>query len=198
MKYLVNRETKEHKVATPLAESIIKGYPYFKDDWQLVEADDKGWILFQGTDCPVPDKSRCDVILENGETQYLSNPGGCKWGGFDAIYEVCSYRPILAETAEKEELPQSIKSAAEQISRLQDAAFEQWLEERTDAVINAEEQQYAEPTRAEYLFDRLKSAIAASESIPGIIAEIDAMLPDGYCVFRCGSQPAKEADNANN
>lgn len=96
MKYLVNRQTKEH-VKKGLAPLWLDEDP----DWRIVEADDDGWIPFQGTDCPVPDKSRCDVILVNGETRYLSNPGGFKWGGFDAIYAVCYYLPILSEIADR-------------------------------------------------------------------------------------------------
>ncbi len=56
-----------------------------------------------------------------------------------------------------------------------------------------EKQQYTEPTKVELLFDRLKSAIAASESIPGIIAEIDALLPDGYCVTKREAVEQKQA-----
>lgn len=48
------------------------------------------------------------------------------------------------------------------------------------------------PESQQSVFDRLKSAIAASESIPAIIAEIDAMLPEGYCVTRCDVAPAGE------
>lgn len=48
------------------------------------------------------------------------------------------------------------------------------------------------------VFIRLRQAVEAAESLPAIIAEIDALLPDGYCVFRFHSRPAKETDNANN
>jgi len=34
------------------------------------------------------------------------------------------------------------------------------------------------------VFTRLASAVAASESIPALIAEINAMLPEGYEVTR--------------
>ena len=40
------------------------------------------------------------------------------------------------------------------------------------------------PESQKSVFDRLKSAIAASESIPAIIAEIDALLPEGYFVSK--------------
>ena len=82
-------------------------------------------------------------------------------------YDIIAYRPILSETAEKEE-----------------------------------KQLYAEPTKVELLFDRLKSAIAASESIPGIIAEIAAMLPEGYCVTKREAekveQPAEDMSDWRN
>lgn len=155
MKYLVNRETKEHKVATPLAESIIKGYPDFKDDWQLVEADPEGWIPWSGGECPLPDdapyktksrawrKGRLIARMDEPQTNYWAPDG-----------DITAYRPILSETAEKVE---------NYTAGLPHSAF--WKTEQS-------------------VFDRLKSAIAASESIPGIIAEIDAMLPEGYCVAK--------------
>lgn len=42
------------------------------------------------------------------------------------------------------------------------------------------------------VFQRLQEAVSASESIPDIIAEIDALLPEGYCVTRCDVPPAGE------
>lgn len=34
------------------------------------------------------------------------------------------------------------------------------------------------------VFQRFQEAVSASESIPAIIAEIDALLPEGYCVAK--------------
>ncbi len=162
MKYLVNRQTKEHKVATPLAESIIKGYPDFKDDWQLVEADDEGWIPWSGGECPLPDECKCQIELQDGERPLPEPSRRWAWERNIGEFTIAAYRPILSETAEKVE---------NYTEGLPHSAF--WKTELS-------------------AFDRLKSAIAASESIPGIIAEIDAMLPEGYCVFHCGSQAEKD------
>lgn len=163
MKYLVNRETKEHKVATPLAESIIKGYPDFKDDWQLVEADDEGWIPWSGGECPLPDECKCQIELQDGERHLPEPSRRWAWERNIGEFTIAAYRPILSETAEKEE-----------------------------------KQLYTEPTKVELLFDRLKSAVAASESIPGIIAEIDALLPEGYCVAKRETQPAEDMTDWRN
>lgn len=170
MKYLVNRETKEHKVATPLAESIIKGYPDFKDDWQLVEADDEGWIPWSGGECPLPDECKCQIELQDGERHLPEPSRRWAWERNIGEFTIAAYRPILSETAEKEEPRRP---------------------GRTIAYI---------PETPENVFDRLKSAIAASESIPGIIAEIDALLPDGYSVQRCPkeAEPAEDMSDWRN
>ena len=57
---------------------------------------------------------------------------------------------------------------------------------------------YKESFSAESVFDRLKSAVAASESIPNLLAEINALLPDGYCVARCVEQPAEDMSDWRN
>jgi len=185
MKYLVNRETKEHRIASKQAVEAMTNHPAFNEGWQLVEADSEGWIPWSGGVCPVPAGEECYVQFEDGEKGVDCCPEGWYWGRNMDESKIIAYRPILSETAEKEE-----------------------------------KQLYAEPTKVELLFDRLKSAIAASESIPSIMAEIDALLPEGYCVTRCDvppvsdqrsrmqggdmsmhyqcSRPAKETDNANN
>ena len=97
MKYLVNRETKEHKVATPLAESIIKGYADFKDDWQLVEADSEGWITWSGGECPLPDGTTYESLCYRKNDVRCVNeaPRGC-WEYIEALRDGCikAYRPF--------------------------------------------------------------------------------------------------------
>lgn len=160
MKYLVNRETKEHQIASEIAASSMERYPSFAQDWKVVEADSKGWIPWSGGECPLPIGSECNwktVSEFNGSCAYrpYTQEAQClRWSENDII---AAYRPILAETAEKEE-----------------------------------KQQYTEPTKVEYLFDRLKSAVEAANTIPVIIARINLLLPDGYCVTRCAEQPAED------
>jgi hypothetical protein len=149
MKYLVNRETKEHTIAPEWAIEelcLINGYI-------LVEADDEGWIPWSGGKRPLPRDCKVAIILD--EAIYDQDRAG-DWGWRDD--SLTAYRPILSETAEKEVVKESFTT--------------------------------------ESVFDRLKSAIAASESIPGIIAEIDAMLPEGYCVVQSVQPPTLDLQPA--
>lgn len=149
MKYLVNRETKEHRIASEQAVEAMTNHPAFNEEWKLVEADDEGWIPWSGGECPLPDDCKVAIILDE---RICDQDRAGYWGWRD--YSLTAYRPILSETAEKVE---------NYTAGLPHSAF--WKTEQS-------------------VFDRLKSAIAASESIPGIIAEIDAMLPEGYCVAK--------------
>ena len=173
MKYLVNRETKEHKVATPLAESIIKGYPDFRDDWQLVEADSEGWIPWSGGECPLPKKARCHWRVKMFGDLRMGDDCGekAKRLAWEST-AITHYRPILSETAEKE---YTANAAPFEVS---DGWKELPLQD--DTLYKVKIYSGGGPS----VFDRLKSAIDASESIPGIIAEIDALLPGGYHVTK--------------
>lgn len=176
MKYLVNRETKEHKVATTLAESIIKGYPDFKDDWQLVEADAEGWIPWEGGDCPLPGWCECEIQTKEGDRLLSREAKRWTWSPNIGDATITHYRPILAEKEEAQ--PKSMLGP--------DFDF-----------TSTGKMPYS--AHSPSVFDRLKSAIAASESIPGIIAEIDALLPEGYCVAkREAEQPAEDMSDWRN
>lgn len=191
MKYLVNRETKEHKVATPLAESIIKGYPDFKDDWQLVEADSEGWIPWSGGECPLPENALVCICVVGHRYRGSSPAANYNWGARAGIEY---YRPILAEQEPDNHL-------SEEATRAINETFRRRTDEGKTAPCRApncrepadngycKEHSPVHSVRAmerKSVFDRLKSAVAASESIPGIIAEIDALLPDGYEIVRAG------------
>jgi hypothetical protein len=202
MKYLVNRETKEHKVATPLAESIIKGYPDFKDDWQLVEADSEGWIPWSGGECPLPESKLAEVRLQDGQQgrfesiDLLTHRSWQKWncGG-----DIIAYRPILAEQEPDNHLGEdTTRRINEGIRRrFDEARHSLWSAQRNeDEFMRERGPAQAEGTPS--VFDRLKSAVAASESIPTLLAEIDALLPDGYCVTRCVEQPAEDMTDWRN
>ena len=166
MKYLVNRETKEH-VKKGLAPLWLDESP----DWKVVEADPEGWIPWSGGECPLPDD--CEYAF-----RFRSNDGSkntqtafkMRWEHKGGMDDVTAYRPILSETAEKETLKH----------------FKAY-----GATLKAPEA-YIGGGEVPIVFDRLRNAVEAAESIHAIIAEIDAMLPDGYCVFRCASQAEKD------
>ena len=166
MKYLVNRETKEHQIASEIVASSMERYPGFAQDWQLVEADDEGWIPWSGGECPLPDECKCQIELQDGERPLPEPSRRWEWARNIGEFTIAAYRPILSETAEKEEPRRHGRTIA-----------------------------YIPETPAN-VFDRLKSAIAASESIPGIIAEIDALLPDGYCVVQSVQPPTLDLQPA--
>lgn len=206
MKYLVNRQTKEHKVATPLAESIIKGYPDFKDDWQLVEADSEGWIPWSGGECPLPENALVCICVVGHRYRGSSPAANYNWGARAGIEY---YRPILAEQEPDNHLSEEATRAINETFRRRTDEARLATEHLThcrnkgcfnDAVggVYCTEHGPAQAEGTPSVFDRLKSAVAASESIPGIIAEIDAMLPDGYCVTRCVEQPAEDMTDWTN
>lgn len=98
MKYLVNRETKEHRVYVPNYHDL------FDAEWHIVEADADGWIPWSGGECPLPDdapyetksrawrKGRLIARMDEPQTNYWAPDG-----------DITAYRPILSETAEKVE-----------------------------------------------------------------------------------------------
>jgi len=143
MKYLVNRETKEHKILT---DSMVWAH----GDWRMVEADDEGWIKWQckkNAECPLPAKSKVDLKWIYGEENFGVIAGkGWNWEGA-CNNGVAFYRPIL---------PAESKPTLE----------ETWHKIKQEAKVD--------------VFTRLSEAVAASESIPALIAEINAILPEGY------------------
>ena len=170
MKYLVNNETKEHKIATPSDISAIgamKDFSEFGYGWRLVEADSEGWIPWSGVECPLPDNALVCICMDGHRYKVSSPAANYHWGARTGIEY---YRPILAEQEPDNHLSEEATRAINETSRRR---FEEARTAHFDTPAS--------------VFDRLKSAIAASESIPAIIAEIDALLPDGYCVTRCGS-----------
>ncbi len=145
MKYLVNKETKEHIV---FHADVSVPYP----QWSIVEADSEGWITWEGGERPLPDDCICDVKVQNGKRLLSHTATTWDWGLDIGPGTITHYRPILAtsDTEEPRRYGTTAASAGTQQS----------------------------------VFDRLKSAIAASESIPAIIAEINALLPEGYHVTK--------------
>lgn len=139
MKYLVNRETKEHR--------ILHGIDYPETGiWYIVDADDEGWIKWAGKSnkCPLPNDAKVSVRW-NYSDKISSDLLAGDWSWNDS--QLSFYRPIL---------PAESNPA---------------LENTWDGIEKAAKVD---------VFTRLASAVAASESIPALIAEINAMLPEGY------------------
>jgi hypothetical protein len=178
MKYLVNRATKEHYIQPGM---MVPYGPQY--DW--VEADDEGWIPWSGGECPLPKRARCNWATR-GEDRSAAGRVSEEARRLDFDSDaIIAYRPILSETAEKEEHSEHFTTS------------DQWRPIPSDDDLPKTVTMYTGGGPS--VFDRLKSAIAASESVPGIIAEIDAMLPDGYCVAkREAEQPAEDMSDWRN
>ena len=87
MKYLVNRETKEHK--------DYSGTEFYDDEARrVVDADDDGWIKWNGKSkkCPLPAKAGVEVLssYDDEAADHLLASG---WSWKDE--ELTHYRPIL-------------------------------------------------------------------------------------------------------
>jgi hypothetical protein len=99
MKYLINKETKEHFIFgadAPLPMPI--------KNWAVLEADSEGWIPHTGDVCPLPDDVKCEV----------KNEAGVQWDGLSPVGRVLisynfywpavsAYRPILTEPEKVQE-----------------------------------------------------------------------------------------------
>ncbi len=151
MKYLVNRETKEHR--------LFAGTDPLHGTWSIVEADSEGWIPWssKSAECPLPIGAKVEVKFLRGKRkqQIASNQLAGHWVWDDPTLN--AYRPILTEQSEPE-YPFNDKSLWEPVRDIGTAGN---------------------------VFDRLSSAVRASQETPSIIEEIDAMLkPAGFCVAR--------------
>jgi hypothetical protein len=141
MKYLVNRETKEHKV--------YYGMELYDDEaWRVVDADDEGWIKWGGKSnkCPLPDDAKVSVRW-NYSDKISSDLLAGDWSWNDS--QLAFYRPILTDESKVD--PENA-----------------WPDDGMPASVYID------------VFRRFNAAVAASDSIPGLIAEINAMLPEGY------------------
>jgi hypothetical protein len=99
MKYLVNKETKEHRI-----DRIPEALP--AEAWYRVEADDEGWIKHTRKECPLPDDARCEYIMRSrGKSITAKRSGILDWSQGNERYHITHYRPIL-EQAEPIPAPQ--------------------------------------------------------------------------------------------
>jgi len=145
MRYLVNRETKEHRHVP----ADCSGVDW--NGWDVVQADSEGWIPWSGGECPLPDgpyeaRYRSGDIYKRGINPKMH----CSdWYNDDCAIDIIAYRPILTEQAEPVPAP------------------------------------LYDPRSVSFsLFERLRAATDAASTIPALLAEIDALLPDGYQVVR--------------
>lgn len=147
MKYLVNRETKEHKV--------YSGTEFYDDEaWRVVDADDEGWIKWNDGECPLPKNAKVDLKWKFGGDNYKNHADGWNWEG-GGSNRILFYRPNLKGDRKPESKP---------------TLEETWHKIKQEAQID--------------VFTRFASALIHARAIPDIIAEINAMLPEGYEVTR--------------
>lgn len=106
MKYLVNRETKEHVAATETMS-------WSEDHWRVIEADSEGWIKHDGGECPLPDKGWVQVQHIDGERRNYYYPQVLSWNykGLHRAKFPVAYRPILDS---KPDIDQALDMCAEQ------------------------------------------------------------------------------------
>lgn len=93
MKYLVNRETKEHVRYHEYCSLPLAG-------WDIVEADSEGWIPWdwrKGGESPLPDKARFWVRLCGGYGASRDGSASTNWAKGTSVI---AYRPIIAEQSD--------------------------------------------------------------------------------------------------
>ena len=109
MKYLINNETKEHRVLTDTTM-----WRQSNKDWTFVEADNEGWIKHTGTECPLPEDARCEILLKDGTKKVIA-ANRYFWTYIDL------YRPIIEPVQEPEKKTQLTTSTIDLIGTLKRA-----------------------------------------------------------------------------
>jgi len=90
MKYLINKETKEHRI-----DRCPEALP--AEDWYRIQADSDGWIAHTGDKCPLPDDVRCDLKFDNGKLSTVAIASHWGWGNSFITH----YRPVLTEKVQE-------------------------------------------------------------------------------------------------
>jgi hypothetical protein len=139
MKYLVNKETKEHVIYVPWL---------MNSQWTLVEADSEGWIKHEGKVCPLPDGVRCDIIEGKWTSPDARPAKNWSWGS------ALRYRPILTEQAEPVKASDhgehdTMQDAMRAISPEYDKACDDFESELSDFIMGSNELKAPTTTRAQ-------------------------------------------------
>lgn len=200
MRYLINKETKEHVIYVPWL---------MNSQWTLVEADYDGWIAHTGKECPLPDDARCDYRTGTGFKVKNRLAKNIAWHSLANHYDITHYKPILAEPVQEPE-PQTIGDLIRRDHPYKDVKQAEKVQEQTKTALkvppelqftpgcvrcgaggiaphdphcpnkNAERVQEPEPVVKESLttdlLSRLKAAHEHAAQIPDIIAQIKAEL----------------------
>lgn len=94
MYYIVNKETKEHRVR--------RGVP--PKGWYEVKADDQGWIEHDGGVCPLPHNAPVEVRRKDGAEFSRDHAHTLCWNPLDRDgYSIEAYRPSCYHEQEEEE-----------------------------------------------------------------------------------------------
>lgn len=133
------------------------------------------------------------------------------WQKWNCGGDIIAYRPILAEQEPDNHLGEdTTRRINEGIRRRFDEARLAICDVELPSPEAASEYVYGQAGRGfmaegtPSVFDRLRNAVEAAKSIPTLLAEIDAMLPEGYCVAMRqydtagGSAPAEDMTDWRN
>jgi hypothetical protein len=197
MKYLINRETKEHRIAGDDWQNTDT------DHWRIVQADSEGWIEHTGAVCPLPDDCMTYIREDKHQLAWES----AKKAGFWTWSYVTHYKPIL-EQAEPVQEPdyigadlvvtrdgvecadqkaallefkmQCLKSREQEKDQLM-KKVEAAKEPSAEAVADAVAKRILDQVDQDMLISRLKAAHEAAQTIPDLEAELREVLADmGY------------------
>ena len=171
MKYLINKETKEHKFLT---DNTL----WSSKDWKLVQADDDGWIAHTGTECPLPDDVMCDIKVVSGSASaYSKKVDQWYWYTDGDLSDITHYRPILAEKVQEPDyngadldFEMLAKREAESLARIEEKERAEKEAERKHMEIKEAE------LKRMMLLDRLQLAHKAAQQIPDLEAELREVL----------------------
>jgi hypothetical protein len=178
MKYLINRKTKEHRIAGDDWQNTDT------DHWRIVQADSEGWIEHTGAVCPLPDDVDCEIRLADGmevnQKDYKMYTPRC-WEKWNYSSDITHYHPIL-EQAEKVQEPETTETSYVFDVKFDGMPMEPTCEER-HAAANHKLMKQAEFSRLDVL-GRLEMSHEYARQIPDLVAQLrDRLKPLGLGVM---------------